>query len=117
MYIEKIKQEYDSRQEPRLGDYVMVEGSLERICVIHRATHEIQTSDVGSFYLGRDGSSTFSGACINFKRSRNFDRINLDKLRLVDSEIGEFWTFKDGEVGCGRGEGFSALCRVFEIFH
>lgn len=116
-YITQLQEERSDLDGPNLGDFVQVEGSLERICVMHRGSNHIQTTalDLGSFYLGPQGSTSFSGSCINYKRSRQFDRIDKTTLHEVGSLVGTFWTFKDGEVGVGRGISITAPCRIFVI--
>lgn len=118
MHIKKIINERDAVPGPRLGDYVIVEGTYERICVLRDDQATVQTThvDQGGWALLGNGICSFSGACINFGRSRQFDKIEKRALRATEeTKEGRFWTFKDGEVGPGRRVDFTTSCRVFVI--
>lgn len=118
IHIENIIKERDAIPGPRLGDYVIVEGSYERICVLRQEYTTIQTTHVdnGGWALLGDGCCSFSGTSINFGRSRQFDKIEKSALRAIEeTKDGRFWTFKDGEVGPDRRVDFTAPCRVFVI--
>ena len=117
MYLEKVKQAHDARLGIRLGDFVLIEGKLERISVCRTDSLTVQTTlaESGAWFLGEGNYSEFSGTAVNFKHGREFDKIDKQQLRETGNRLGEFWTFKDGVVGEGRRENFEALCRIFEV--
>lgn len=102
----------------KIGDYVIIEGCLERISVCRSHSRDIQTTDsaLGSWFLNSNGCADFSGTAINMKRSRDYDLISKDNLREIGTEPGDFWRFKNGVVGPSRREDFVAQCRVFRNY-
>jgi len=94
--------------ESRNGDFVRFRnGKIERIS--HDWEDEIQTSPIkaGSFYLGREGSASFSGS-LN-------PSIPVDSLTLTpEVRQGAFWFFHHDWPGAGQGVSCTAPCRVFD---
>lgn len=114
-HIDHIKTERNRMAGIRLGDFVLVAGALERVCVLRHDSPDLQTTNVGSWYLGRDGYTEFSGTCINFNRPAKYDQIDKSTLHETGTAPGDFWTFKDGQVGEGRRENFATVCKIFAI--
>lgn len=116
-YIEQCKAKHVTIGGPRLGDFVRVNDQLERISVINSSVSAIQVTlpDSGAWFLDKDGYQDFAGTALNLKHSKEFDVIPLQQLQEIGTQLGDFWTFKDGIVSAGRREDFQAVCRVFAL--
>lgn len=114
-HIDQIKTERNQMAGIRLGDFVLVAGSPERVCVLRHDSPDLQTTNTGSWFLGRDGYTEFSGTCINFHRPAKYDLIDKSTLRQTGTAPGDFWTFKDGQAFPFSREDFLSSCTVFEI--
>lgn len=86
--------ELDKVEGPRLGDFVKFQdGSINRISV-NRHRNEVQTTQHGSFFLGKGGFMEFSGAC--------GAPIARERLTPLSETLeGDVWTFHHGYVVAG----------------
>jgi hypothetical protein len=114
-HIDHIKTERNEITGIRLGDFVLVAGVLERVCVLRHDSPHLQTTNVGSWFLGRDGYTEFSGTCINLHRPAKYDLIDKSTLRQTGTAQGDFWTFKDGQAFPFSRENFATECKIFEM--
>lgn len=108
--IESIRQTWDAKPGPRVGDFVLcLDGSERRFTA--RWEEGLQTTGTGelardqSFYLSGDGAD-FSGCMA--------PTIPFLRLEPVDeTREGRFWMFHHGEVRAHNGVSFAIPCRVF----
>jgi len=102
----------DNRRSPDMGDWVeFADGVTRRISHVWRASEgwedtTVQTSDGGSFYLGNDGSVSFSGSL--------YRSIDIKTLTFT----GEFrpasaWFFHHDWMSAGNGIDVMADFRVY----
>lgn len=96
-----------NRDRPLVGDFViMPDGTLERCC--SAARHGMQTTEGGSFWVGRGGGCSYSGS-LNKPRLWEFFT-PTDQIKR-----GSFWFFSHGIAGAGRRVDFYLPCRVFRL--
>ena len=94
----------DKIDGPRIGDFVQfADGTLHRFS--HDWGEDIQHSEHGSFYFGREGWVDFSGSL--------FQAILKSKLRPIGDRPGRFWFFHHDLTGAHRGVDCEAPCRVY----
>lgn len=104
-------EELESQGGPQVGEYVrFLDGTLRRISY-HWKDGEgwdggVQTSDGGSFHLGRHGVS-FSGSL--------YSAIPTEALRETDETLpASVWVFHHDFAGAGRGVDTSVEMRVWD---
>ncbi len=100
----------DSREGPRVGDFVAFPSGLVRRVSHHWRDEDgwdggVQTSDGGSFYLG-DWGCSFSGSLHPAVPTESL--VPTGELRS-----GGVWVFHDDVAGAGRGVHADAQFRVF----
>ena len=92
---------------PRVGDFVkMPNGSLRRCS--HGWDDGMQTSDGGSYSIGKSGRASMSGSLYPSQLWEFFHDTGETKL-------GRFWFFSHNRPGAGRGVDVYLPCRVYEL--
>jgi hypothetical protein len=104
----------DTRDEPRVGDYVrFADGTLRRVSYHWRDDEGwdggCQTSDGGSFYLGNAGCS-FSGSL--------YSCVPTESLKLTSERLpGPVWIFHHDQHRAHNGVTFMPDFRVYDCPH
>lgn len=99
------KRKYDMIKGARVGDYLQYKDVLVRFSYDHGES--LQTSEGGSFYLGK-GYLSYSGGLNS----------GIDRDKLEDTGVtkkGVVWFFDKDIWGAGRGVNFEMEFRVFKI--
>ena len=97
-------QAWNAIKEPRLGDYLIVDGKYHRMSHIWETT--IQHSESWSFYIGENGCISFSGGL----------NTGIKKEKIVPTDEmkdGDFWFFHNDWMKKDNGVGITAKCRVY----
>lgn len=96
---------WNARKGPRVGDYViMPDATVERFS--YDWGKDIQTTPAGAFYLGENGTVSYSGGL----------NAAIPKANLVltdETREGQFWFFHHNDSKAHNGVNVKAWCRVF----
>lgn len=94
--------------KPRVGDYLKLsDGTYSRVTMRHQYGAQIGGGEHGSYYLGKDGSVSYSGGLD--------PSVLYECFKPTDeTKRGRFWFFHHGIAGGGRGVDFWVECRVFQ---
>lgn len=117
-HVATLMATFDERPCPRVGDYVIFADGVTRRCSYHWHDGDysrgewppkwdggMQTSDGGSFHLGRFGVSMSGGL---------YSTVPTDSLTLTaERRTGACWVFHHDMAGAGRAVTFYPEWRVY----
>ena len=92
---------------PRVGDFVILPNGIVRRCSA-AWDDGMQTSDGGSYYIGRSGLASMSGALYGVQLWEYFKDTG-------ETRPGKFWFFSHNLPSAGRGVDVLIPCRVYRL--
>lgn len=79
---------------PRVGDYVIEDGVLKRLCITHSETKFQVGSLTGSYHISTNGYSSYSGTCNEL--------IDLTNFIKMGKQPATFWMWHNNSSGANR---------------
>ena len=105
--VNKIREAWEHREGPRVGDYVIRGTKMTRFTYTWRDEGIQSGGGQGSYCIMDTGYASYSGG---------LDSILLNN-RIFDTgrtQLGTFWTWYEGCVGAHRGIDIQLRCRIYE---